>query len=134
MTNGAGEATLVELHSLWIAENSILNEKLMQFLSVMAMMAVGYLTLAEQQWPRAGVCWGGVGLSILWLLSMLRTQAYRRHWREEIQRRATGGGSDHDYWPDESKWSWYSRSPSWLPITVAPLSAIAVWLTLLFRG
>ncbi|GMV20762.1 MAG: hypothetical protein AMXMBFR57_07110 [Acidimicrobiia bacterium] len=133
MSENADHSALAELHSLWMSENSILNEKLMQFLSVMAMMAVAYLTLAEQQWPRAGVCWGSVALSLLWMASMLRTQAYRRHWRAEIEKRATGASGDA-FWPDESVWPWYSRCPSWLPVTAAPSAAIVVWLTLLTKG
>lgn len=123
------------LHGLWTSENAILNAKLTQFVSGMAMLAVAFVAVAREGWPKPGVCVLGIGISFLWFLSLRRTQAYRKHWRNVIDDRVRANpDSPFAFWPTNSAWPIWDRGPSWLPVVVGPGAAVIVWIVLLWKA
>lgn len=115
-----------ELYKLWLADNAIANQKLNMYFVIQGIMvaALNGFRLHPLVVPLIGIL-----ASAIWLVSMARTQAYRKYWEAKIKSLTINKSiGDLALLPTPTDIQWYGKAPSWLILLGSPLLGMILWI------
>jgi hypothetical protein len=115
-----GVALLVDL---WIHENEILNMKLVALGAIQSFLGFLYASPARGAW----LAWVGIVLCPVVLDSLMRTAAYRKRWRTQVERAHVAGVD-----LTRLKAGWHL--PSAFAAYAMPVVIAICWIVVLARG
>jgi len=117
------------IYEMWRHENDIVNQKTAIYFTALSILLVAL--------PNAPLITSivGLGISIIWLISIGRTVAFRVHWKGKIEN-LLKNSSDliqrrYSLFPtreEEKKMPWYGRVPSTLVLLGTPLLGAIFWV------
>jgi hypothetical protein len=121
-----------ELYKLWAADNAIANQKIAMYFIAHGVL-LNALNIVDRDYLYL-IPFLGIIISLVWLISTARTEAYRKYWKNSISELT----KEDPYkclplLPDNKDISWYGRVPSWVVLIGSPILGLFLWGAFLLR-